>query len=380
MVPELPANPVWILLHAWPPRIDVFVYRDVVVNIALYIPAGLTGHLAFRRFGKMWLSIGAPVLICTLLSASVEMIQLFVPSRNTSALDLLTNIFGSIAGVVLGIVMEEVVLKHGAAGARRNSGKSRKASDRAALWLLVCCAGWLLFPLVPVLGRTPLRHKLEIFIHSPATELVPILSAAIVWFVAGSLLQASAFSSPRRLTILSVILVPMQLAILYRQPGLSELAGAAVGAACFAIFWPKRRAERPGYRKIQAWAFLCMIVVRGLAPFVFAPGALPFSWIPFAGFLGTEWQIGIQLIAEKFFWYGTAIWLLRASGIRIRNATALVVATLLAIELAQTHIPGRTAEITDPLWGIFAGVSLLIVSRSARPEGAIPAGSPMRWI
>jgi VanZ family protein len=363
---DLPGNPLWLLLHSWPADFNRFFFRDTVVNVALYVPAGLTGHLAFRKFGKTWISLLAPVLICTVLSASVEMIQLFVPPRNTNAMDLLTNIVGSIAGVFLGTMLEDFLLQD------RARKFFRRTADRAALSLLACWAAWLLFPLFPVLGRAALRHKFDIFIHSPVVDPVPFLSAALVWFVVGSLFQASAVRSPRWLTPISVVMIPAQYFIVDRQPAPAELAGAAVGAACYALFWPRRKDARPTYRTIQAFAFLCVIVVRGLAPFVFVRAPFPFSWIPFTGFLGADWQTGIQLIAQKFFWYGTAIWLLRASGLRIRTATALVAATLLLIEIAQTHLPGRTAEITDPLWGIFAGWSIWLLSRQkAQAKGPL---------
>jgi VanZ family protein len=359
---NLPANPLSILLHSWPAYFDRFILRDILVNVALYIPAGLTGHLAFRKFGSMWLSLAAPVLICTAFSASIEMTQLFVPPRDCSLLDLITNIFGSVIGVFLAIVLEEVFMYH---RPRTSSGKPRKQPDRAALALLGCWAAWLLLPLFPVMGRTALWHKFRIFVQSPVTDWVPLISAALVWFVAGNLFRAAALRPARWLTAISVLLIPAQFFILDRQPVPSEMAGAVVGTACFAILWPARNVYKDAMWKIQAWAFLGLIVVRGLAPFQFVPGANTFSWIPFGGFFEMVWQTGAQVIAEKFFWYGTAIWLMLAAGLRAWTAIALVAATLLVIEIAQTRLPGRTAEITDPLLAIFAGFALTKIAAGA---------------
>jgi hypothetical protein len=145
------------------------------------------------------------------------------------------------------------------------------------------------------------------------------------------------------------------------------LAGAAIGAACFALLWACRKAHI--YGSLTAWTFLGVIAVRGLTPFQFSPTAAPFSWIPFSGFLNMNWQAGIQVIAEKFFWYGTAIWLLRTSGMRIRTATALVAAILLGIEIAQTRLPGHVAEITDPLFAVFAGCAIVVMARNSPAAG-----------
>jgi hypothetical protein len=125
-----------------------------------------------------------------------------------------------------------------------------------------------------------------------------------------------------------------------------------------------RKTHRGVYRKTTAWAFLATIVFRGLSPFHFSQAAVPFEWIPFSGFLNMNWQSGIQVIAEKFFWYGTAVWLMRRSGIRVIPATALVAVVLLGIEIAQTRLPGHVAEITDPLWAIFTSAAMVAIARN----------------
>jgi VanZ family protein len=361
-----------MLLHSWPFAFNRFIFRDIVVNIALYIPAGLTGHLAFRKFGRMWLSLAAPVLICTVWSASIEMIQLYVPSRTCSAVDLATNVLGSMIGVFFAMLLEDVFLFNRAQLASRTLQKPRRQPDRAALALLACWAAWLLFPLFPVMGRYVLRHKLDFFLHSPIVDPVPFLSTALAWLAAGNLFRAGALRPARWLTAISVILIPAQFFIVDRQPAPAELAGAVVGAACFSIFWQKRNVYGSAYWKILAWTFLATIIVRGLAPFRFLSAPVPFSLIPFSGFLNMYWQPGIQEMAQKSFWYGTAIWLMRASGLKSRTTTALVAAVLLLIEIAQTHIPGHTAEITDPLWAIFAGWALTIIAppvmQTSRPD------------
>ncbi len=357
-----------MLLNSWPADFNRFIFRDVVVNVALYVPAGLTGNLAFRRFGKTWLSLAAPVLICTLWSAAIEMVQLFIPTRNTSALDLSTNVIGSMIGVVLGIVLEDVLVLRRSRVASRKSRRQPKAPDRSAAALLVCWLSWLWFPLFPVLGRAVLLHKADLFLHAPFAQPVPFVSAMLAWVAAGNLLQAAALRPARRWLAISVVFIPAQLFIVDRQPVAAAFAGAIAGTLCFAFLWPLRKTHRGTYWKITAWAFLAVIVFRGLAPFHFSSPALPFEWIPFSGFLNMDWQSGIQVIAEKFFWYGTAIWLMRKSGMRVVPATALVAAVLLGIEIAQTRLPGHVAEITDPLWAIFTSVAMVAIARNPKPE------------
>jgi VanZ family protein len=377
---DLAGNPLSLLLHSWPPGVNRFIFRDIVVNVALYVPAGVTGHLAFRRFGKMWLSVAAPIVICTVVSGSIEMIQLFVPSRDTSALDLATNVAGAAIGVFLAVMTEDVFLENRVLAAERKARKTAKPPDRATLALLGCWIVWLWFPLFPVMGRTILGHKLNVFFGSPVADPVPFFSALLAWLLAGNLFLAGGLRPVRRLMAISTAVIPAQLFIVDRQPVLAEMTGALAGAVGFVLLSPWRRSHRDAWWKLTAWAFLGMVVVRGLAPFRFS-GAIvnSFSWIPFGGFLQMNWQSGVQVMAEKSFWYGGAIWLLRASGMRLVSATVLVTATLLSIEIAQMHLHGRIAEITDPLWGIFAGCAIAVVSNRAaalRESGQAKAPAP----
>jgi VanZ family protein len=357
-----------MLLNSWPADFNRFIFRDVVVNVALYVPAGLTGHLAFRRFGKMWLSLTAPVLICAVWSATIEMVQLFVPTRDTSALDLSTNVIGSMVGVVLALVLEDVLVLRRARVPATQPRRQPKAPDRSAAGLLFCWLIWLWFPLFPVLGHTVLLHKVDLLLHAPFAQPAPFLSAMLAWVAAGNLLQAAALRPARRWLVISVALVPLQLFIVDRQPVAAAFAGAIAGTLGFAFLWPLRKTHRGAWWKATAGAFLAVIVFRGLAPFHFSPTALPFEWIPFSGFLNMNWQSGIQVIAEKFFWYGTAIWLMRRSGMRTVPATALVAAVLLGIEIAQIRLPGHVAEITDPLWAIFTSAAMVAMARNPKPE------------
>jgi hypothetical protein len=131
------------------------------------------------------------------------------------------------------------------------------------------------------------------------------------------------------------------------------LLGAAAGMIGYAVWGQSRRTG-----KALGWAFLTLLLVRGFAPFRFSGTGTEFSWVPWGGFLGMEWQPGVNILLEKTFYYGTAIWLLRAGGMRLRECTALVAVTLAVVEAAQTHLPGRTAEITDPLLALLLGFGL----------------------
>jgi hypothetical protein len=260
-------------------------------------------------------------------------------------------VIGCATGIVLGALFERLV-------APRWRGRNRRRPDPAALGLLFCGVAWILFPIFPVISLFVWKQKLFLFLHGPAFDSVRFLSGAASWFAAGRLLQSVDVQRPGLWLAFAVLLIPAQIAVVGRQPAPVDLFGAAVGFALFAAFGKTGKAG-----VLAGWGFLILLALRGLAPLSLTTHANSFSFLPFGGFLETEWQTGLRIFFEKVFYYGTAIWLLRGSGLPLRTAVLVVTAALGAIEIAQTHIPGRTPELTDPLLALLLGGGIGILSR-----------------
>ena len=62
-------------------------------------------------------------------------------------------------------------------------------------------------------------------------------------------------------------------------------------------------------------------------------------------------------------WYGSTIWLLRTLGWRLTTAAVAVALLLAAIEVVQIHLPGRVAEITDPVLALILAATLGLLDR-----------------
>jgi VanZ family protein len=351
---HLATSPLWVLLHSWERGTPTpYFIRDVVVNIALYIPVGMSAYFVFRRPHNIWFGLLLPVLFGGMLSTSVELLQLFIPERHCSAVDVITNIIGSILGVIAALLFQEL---SDDSGAPREPLFAR-IPDETALALLFCSAAYQMAPFFPIMGRTLLSHKLSIFFRLPLIAIVPFLSAAFFWFVCGVLLQAANLEPARLWLGISLLVIPCQIGIISRQPAPAELLGAATGFLLFATL-AAAIVRAPQATRIVSASFLLLLIVRGLAPFHFVPQPHYFTWTPFGGFLNMDWQQGMIVILEKLFYYGAAIWLLRAAGLRLAFATAIVAAVLMAIEIAQIWIPGRTAELTDPILAILIGIGM----------------------
>lgn len=327
-----------ILLNPGAIGFDRFLLRDVVVNLALYMPLGVSGLLALketrgRRAAGIW------TVICgAALSLAVELAQQYEPGRNSSAIDFATNTIGTGIGVGIGLLFQSLALRTG-----RTVSKWR-AGDPAALALLFVFAGYLTFPWFPHTGLYLPLHKLRLFLSSPVFEPLPLISFAALWYAVGMLLQAIRIPRPQMTLTALLVVFPLQLMITERQPGMSELAGAAIGLL---LTLPGRHGKMAG--TVSAVAFLAIVALRGTSPFHFDPAANPVNWTPFGGFLSDEWRKGLLVLLEKSSYYGISVWLWWRSGLTLRTSAMLVAAVLAGVEILQIHLPGRTVEVTDPI-------------------------------
>lgn len=351
-IPPGPVDPIGALLRSWS-VVAVFDRRylaDVIINLVLYVPLGMSGYLAFHKVRNQALRIGGLVLFGFVLSASIEMLQLLVPGRRCGAIDLLNNTIGTAGGVIAATLFEAVV------GRKWMDGHSRRAVDRSALALLLIWVGSLLFPLFPVMWLAVFRGKLVSISQAPLFEFGTFVAALASWYAAGLMLRSVV--SDRFWLWASVALIPAQFFIMSRVPSLSALVGAIAGVVLFVTL--KRRPV--------GWIFLALMVLRGLSPFrVGAPHS--FSLVPFGGFLSMDWQTGIRVLLEKFWNMGAAVWIFRAERMPLDRAIVIVTVVAALIEVGQMFLPGRTAEITDPMLVVLAGLAIRALGRPAAVTG-----------
>jgi len=346
------------LIHSWNPRLTSYTVRDLIVNIALYMPLGMAGHLVFRKWRVPLAAYWAPVLLGAVLSASIEMIQVYVPSRNTSLNDFVNNVIGTVLGVAAGVLFEAI------AGPSFLEGVHFRPADRGALLLVFVWIAYLFFPVFPINSFHAPLQKFAVFLRSPSFDPVLLLSGVATWYAAGKLLASAGASHPSLWLSLMLVAFPAQLSLVGRQPTRAGLLGAIAGILLYQLLYQLAGSPRR-VTPVEAWAFLAVIVFRGLSPFHFTQGH-HFSWTPFSGLLATEWESGVMTLLEKAFYYGTAVWLFRASGARTRYAAALVAIVLAIIEGLQTHLAGRTAEITDPILALLMAYGLAMLARQRR--------------
>jgi hypothetical protein len=110
---------------------------DVAANLLLFLPLAL----GLRLSGQSW---GRTVLLCGLLSFTVELLQLLVvPGRDASLSDVLTNTTSAAIGATLADHLPRMVAP------RPRAAAAFLAGGIALLLLLLAASAWLLTPWVP---------------------------------------------------------------------------------------------------------------------------------------------------------------------------------------------------------------------------------------
>jgi len=341
-------SPLDVLLRSWPSYVDRFLLRDVAINLLLYFPLGMAAFLTVARRHSRTAAMAAALLLGAALSTAMEILQVYVPGRVSSLLDIACNFSGTVGGALAALVSRPRI-------ERLMERESRKVAPAAAL-LLVCWATCQAYPFFPAFSQTRLRHALAAFSHGPLSAVEAWANAA-EWFAAA--LAARAILGRLRWwwPAAAMCAVGARLVIATRGVTPNEVAGVVLAALLWAAI-PERWKLRAG-----VWSLGVALVLRELAPFHFSAEAQPFSWIPFQPTLESERQSAVVILARKAFDYGAMVWLLRKNGLGYLRAGMVVAAGLLAFEFVQIYLPGRTPEITDAVLALLMVAVLWRIDR-----------------
>jgi len=343
---------LFAVLHAWPAHLDRFVTRDLFVNVTLYVPLGVFWQLARERDGHR--NPVVPVVGGFFLSSFVEVGQLLTQTRTASLLDVACNTAGTVIGVAF---------------ARAGSGRLHRFETRvvasqvfrpsANLLLLACWVGYQLAPVFPAFSRTKVAAKIA-FLASP--DSMTFVATAIAWteWLAVAWVFAGVWGYDQTGLFALLLLLPVRLFLEGRMMSWSEVVGGILALTIWSVAL-KGAANRT---RIVAAVLIAGIVLDGLRPFHFSSARSEFLWQPFGGTLMAEREFALPEVLRKTFVYGASIWLLEQSGLALTVSALAVAAGLGAIEIAQLYLPGRTAEVTDPLLALGVAYALWLATRA----------------
>jgi hypothetical protein len=96
----------------WPDYINRSVIMDAIINVVGFIPFGLTTCLCIRSWTKWSFSrcVLTTLLVGASVSLAIEVLQVLLPSRDSSLADVVTNIAGSAIGAAMAVTQRTVRL------------------------------------------------------------------------------------------------------------------------------------------------------------------------------------------------------------------------------------------------------------------------------
>lgn len=250
---------------------------DNTINVLAYLPLGF---FLVRLWPRAWYRWLLALLVGMLLSASIEFLQQFLPSRIASNLDILSNGAGTLIGALLGLI----------AGSRHGRRfwliwrHATLAPGAAVEWGFVWLMLWLvtqLDPVQPFLGVVlvprGLPQPFESPIHNPGLFLSLLEGGGMMLNLLGVCLFVSLLARHTRqvpammaLTLLLALLAKMGIAGMLLQPdqffawvNMNIVVGGTVGMLLLAMLWRLRRRLRA---LIGLFALLAAQVVSWIWP------------------------------------------------------------------------------------------------------------------
>ena len=318
-----------------------FTPGDIVANVVLFLPWGAAvGWAARGRFSAL-LALVLAVAGAAVLSIGFETLQQAIVGRVSSGMDVIANLTGAVAGVPLARYI---------AMPRWNArSTARFGGYVVVLWLVA-----RLIPFVP-----------SVHMHDWAVNLRDMLAAdapswrRILFYTAG---YAAVFSAIRRMGFMRIhplsvyagiglFIIGAQVTIETMQSDLGEWIGLALAWCGFYVWQNNEDLHQRALRVLVTGAFL----VDALRPFDFG-ASNQFSILPFHALLDTFNPVtNMRAVAEYGFWTAALIMVWYSRRVQPWQAAAGVTALVLATELAQTTLTGRTPDTLPVFMAVVAG-------------------------
>lgn len=316
---------------------------DILGNVVLFIPVGVLGMFALRKvpfLNRMLLVVG----ISFVVAAGVQVLQVAIPDRSATMVDVTWNMVGLLPGLALVVIPWQPIV-----------AKLRLPTDVYLLPLMIVGV-WVAYRLAPYLPSVDfqlIKDNLKPLLVTPSFNPVDIFSNMAAWLAVAFLLKAA--DREQRLDRY----VPLLMAGVFSAEVIIAQGGGVsmpniLGAALALVVWFGGLRRFPKAAHALSIIMVAALVLDGLSPFAFAGPARSFGWMPFSGLLGGSMALNVFAIVEKTFFFAAASFALWQAVGKWTWAAGIIAPVVLLVEVLQTFQPGRSAEITDPLLVVLA--------------------------
>ncbi len=342
-------------------------WSGLIANIAFYMPLGFFCMAGQNRARPALLRLLGSTVIGAMMCLAMETIQFFDAGR----ISTLTDVYPNTAGTFLGSLIALLSLPW-----LDYRGGMDSPARRIAVLLLLSFLVYRLFPYAPTIDLHAYWRAVKPMVTHPAVNGFDVFSYTVKWTVVAALLADLAGWVRSRWLILVAMpaVIFCKIIIVHNHLTLSELLALPIAALAWQILSSFHRR-----RALGVLAMLLALVIAGnrLLPFDWQAAGHAFGWVPFASVMHGSLSGNAQSLAEKTFLYTSLVWLLATAGLRYATAGILAGTVLFATSLIETHLPGRSAEITDALIALIAAVFLhwLSGSTSKRNRAGSKPGS-----
>ena len=223
----LPPEEIRHFLSApWPRYITL---DDVLINIGAYLPLGfLLARALLRRLGNARSVLAAAALAC-LVSAAMEAVQMFMPARVASNVDVLTNGLGGLIGALAAPLFSPTRLLGMPLARLRRSWFAYGSAADVGLVLLCVWLATQLHPTAQLFGTGHLRNTFDLpvwFTHTPALLLAAEAAVAGFNVLGIGLVVIALTREPRRSgRVLAAVLLTGFAAKAYTALAVAKTAG-----------------------------------------------------------------------------------------------------------------------------------------------------------
>jgi glycopeptide antibiotics resistance protein len=351
---------------------------DMTQNVLLFVPFGVLGMLTLaphatrvsrrgralshtRDIGATLIALTLVTVLGSMLSAGVEVLQLFTADRVSSLNDLLTNTVGTAVGGVA-IVALAAVATHAMTVLLGSVAGTDTAAFRIVLVAATVLAVATWHPFDASLDLGGLASKVRTFVTNPwqataiSDEGVDGLRYA---FLAGALavwLSNIGARYPRVMAALAgaaaaIVLELSQLIIGARMPGVKDMLVGIAGAGTGALLGLSIRASSPivGSIAVTAVAWLASALMV-LTPFTLAPERTPMGWVPFLTYYQYTAGQTVSHVLElmlAFFPIGFVLAAWPAGRWHWARVVGVALGLAMLLEYFQGWIVGRFPDVTD---------------------------------
>lgn len=329
---------------------------DFLANLLLYIPLGVVLTLAFAQGAPRYLAAILAGFCGAALSLSIELAQFFDAGRVSAFSDFALNVVGVVAGIGIALV---------AGGRLAKTAWPAGSGPAFARLLLLAWVGWRLYPYVPTLEIHKYWRSLKPVLFAEGFSAYAVFRYAALWLSVIVLFQVGVRRSFAFLLLAVFAFFAAKASIINQVLSLPELLGVTLALLLSPLVVGRFSAIGV---PLTAALLLFLIISTRILPWEFAATPKPFQWIPFFGFLHGSLQVNVISFAEKFFLYGTVLFLLVRSGVWLSVAVGLEFLILFGTSLLQTLMVHRSAEISDAVLVLILGFVYVYFRRQHHEE------------